>query len=285
MQNANPIPLSNALAGVTIAVPETREIDQFARMLEEHSASVVRCPLIGILDAPDAAPIEQWLRVAAAKQFHDIIFLTGEGARRLMGFAERAGIAADVRAGFANARKVTRGPKPAKVLKELDLKPDVPSIKPTTDGVIETLRQFDLTGRTVGVQLYGEDPNLPLIQFLESAGAIARPVAPYIYAPAAHDQNVVSLITQMCGGKIDVLAFTSAAQVKRLAEVAEEFKLQDQLKAGLERTRIAAVGPVVAEELAKQNTRVDIVPRTSFFLRQLVKDIIAAFAGRVIAKP
>ena len=30
---------------------------------------------------------------------------------------------------------------------------------------------------------------------------------------------------------------------------------------------------------------VDIVPRTSFFLRQLVKDIIAAFAGRVIAKP
>jgi uroporphyrinogen-III synthase len=284
MQNSNPNPVSNALAGVTIAVPETREIDQFARMLEEHSASVVRCPLIGILDAPDAAPIEQWLRVAAAKQFHDIIFLTGEGARRLMGFAERAGIAAEVRAGFAHARKVTRGPKPAKVLKELDLKPDVPSIKPTTEGVIETLRQFDLTGRTVGVQLYGEDPNLPLIQYLESAGAIARPVAPYIYAPAAHDQNVVSLITQMCGGKIDVLAFTSAAQVKRLSEVAEEFKLQDQLKAGFERTRIAAVGPVVAEELAKQNTRVDIVPRTSFFLRQLVKDIIAAMSEKVFKK-
>ena len=284
MQNTNPNSVSSALSGVTIAVPETREIDQFANMLEEHAATVVRCPLIGILDAPDAAPIEQWLRVAAARQFHDLIFLTGEGVRRLMGFATRAGIHAEVRDGFAQARKVIRGPKPAKALKELDLKPDFPSIKPTTDGVIETLRQWDLTGRVVGVQLYGEDPNLPLMQYLESAGAIARPVAPYIYAPAAHEQNVVALITQMCGGKIDVLAFTSAAQVRRLSEVAEKFNLQEQLKTGLDRTRIAAVGPVVAEELAKQNTRVDIVPRTSFFLRQLVKDIIAAMAERVLKK-
>lgn len=278
MQNSERQP-STALSGVTIAVPETREIDQFANMLEEHAATVVRCPLIGILDAPDAAPIEEWLRLAAKRQFHDFIFLTGEGIRRLMGFAERAGIQADVREGFAQARKITRGPKPAKVLKDLGLKPDVPSVKPTTEGVIETLRQFDLAGRAVGVQLYGEEPNLPLMQYLESAGATARPVAPYIYAPAAHDQNVVALIQQMAGGKIDVLAFTSAAQVRRLTDIAETFKLQEQLKSGLDKTRIAAVGPVVAEELAKQNIRVDIVPRTSFFLRQLVKDIIASVAG------
>jgi uroporphyrinogen-III synthase len=43
------------LAGRTIAIPETRELDLFARMLEQRGANTVRCPLLAILDAPDQA--------------------------------------------------------------------------------------------------------------------------------------------------------------------------------------------------------------------------------------
>ena len=63
--------------------------------------------------------------------------------------------------------------------------PDLPAAKPTTAGVIETLRALDLRGRRVGVQLYGDEPNRALIDFLESAGATALPVAPYRYADGA----------------------------------------------------------------------------------------------------
>src|SRR5256885_8420178 len=45
------------LAGRTIAVPETRELEVFAAMLERRGASVVRCPLVAIRDAPDPAPV------------------------------------------------------------------------------------------------------------------------------------------------------------------------------------------------------------------------------------
>ena len=41
------------LAGRTVALPETRELDSCARMLEEKGAAVHRCPLVGIRDAPD----------------------------------------------------------------------------------------------------------------------------------------------------------------------------------------------------------------------------------------
>lgn len=49
--------MSLALAGRRIAVPETRELDVFAQMLERHGANVVRCPLVAIRDVPDLAPV------------------------------------------------------------------------------------------------------------------------------------------------------------------------------------------------------------------------------------
>ena len=146
-----PLADSKPLSNRTIAVPETRDLEAFASNLEALGARVLRCPLVGILDAPDPAPVECWLHELADGTFHDVVLFTGEGVRRLMGFAERAGIFEKARAGLAHARKITRGPKPAKALVELGLRPDVASAIPTTAGVIETLRQFDLSGRHVGV--------------------------------------------------------------------------------------------------------------------------------------
>ena len=51
---------SQPLAGRTIAIPETREIEVFAAMLERRGAKVVRCPMVAIRDAPDPAPVLQW---------------------------------------------------------------------------------------------------------------------------------------------------------------------------------------------------------------------------------
>ena len=59
---------SNArpLAGRTIALPETRELDRLGQMLEEEGARTWRCPLVAILDAPDQAPVEAWVRALVA---------------------------------------------------------------------------------------------------------------------------------------------------------------------------------------------------------------------------
>src|SRR5207249_4278544 len=117
------------LAGRTIAVPETRELEVFAAMLERRGARVLRCPLVASL--------------------------TG----------------------------------------------------------------LDLKGRRVGVQLYGTEPNRPLTEFLERAGAVVSTVAPYVYADGADDAEVLGLLARLESGSVDAIAFTSTPQVERLFAV------------------------------------------------------------------
>jgi uroporphyrinogen-III synthase len=265
------------LTGRTIAIPETRELNVLAEMIEEKGATAVRCPLVGIHDAPDPEPIVAWLRELVAAEFDDLILLTGEGLRRLLGFARRAEMFDDVVAAVGRVRKITRGPKPARALREIGLAPDLAADQPTTDGVIATLSREELRGRAVGLQLYAQVPNPKLFEFLERAGATVQTVAPYIYAPASDADRVVDLIGRLERGEVDCIAFTSASQVERLWEVAQTRGMQDALAAGIARTQIAAVGPVVAEELRHHGAVIHVMPESSFFMRPMVNGIVAAF--------
>jgi len=267
---------ASPLQGRTIAVPETRELDLFAGMLERRGASVLRCPLVAIRDAPDPVPVLNWLRHFTDGACDDLVLLTGEGLRRLLSCLERH--EASLRPRFLEAlgrvRKITRGPKPARVLRELGLKPDIAAASPTTAGVIAALRPLGLAGRGVGVQLYGTDPNPTLTQFLEGAGARVLPVAPYIYANAAEEQAVHGLIERMAAGEVDAIAFTSTPQVERLFAVGGTERVRSALVGIL----VAAVGPVVADTLARHGVSVSLMPTDSFFLKPLTSALEEALA-------
>jgi uroporphyrinogen-III synthase len=263
-------PSTRHLAGRTIALPETRELDRLAQLLEEEGARTLRCPLVAILDAPDEEPVLAWLRVLAAGGFDDLVFLTGEGLRRLVALAERRGLRAPVVEALGRARTITRGPKPARALHELGLAPTLPAAVPTSAGVIEALGSLALAGRRVGVQLYGDEPNRPLVEFLERAGATVSVVAPYRYAPASDAGRVAALIASLADGGVDAIAFTSASQVDRLWQIAREAGVEDRLASGLARARVAAIGPIVVEALAARGVRAAVVPEKSFVMRRLV---------------
>jgi uroporphyrinogen-III synthase len=264
------------LAGRTIAVAESRELDIFVAMLERRGARVLRCPLVGILDAPDPAPVLEWLRWFSGGGCDDFIVFTGEGLRRLLGCIEHH--QPDLHTAFLTqlmrVRKITRGPKPARALRELGLKPDIAAEEPTTQGIIKALREQDLGSRAVGVQLYGTEPNLPLMDFLRQAGASVRSVAPYVYADATHDAEVIELIVHIAAGEVDAIAFTSRGQVERLIAVAEAAEQGEALKAALAKICVAAVGPVVAEALTAQGIKVDLMPTESYFLKPLTSRLV-----------
>lgn len=267
------------LAGKCIAVPESRELDVFAALLERRGASVLRCPLVDIRDAPDPAPVLDWLRRFNAGGCDDLLLYTGEGLRRLLAALERH--APTERAGFvarlAQVRIVARGPKPARVLRELGLRPERIAEPATTSGMIACLREFGLQGRRVGVQLYGSEPNAPLMAFLAEAGARASPVAPYRYADAADDADVLALIQRMRQGDVDAIAFTSLQQVQRLFRLADGQGLA--LDEALHRTVVAAVGPVVAEALSQRGVAVTVVPADRYHLKPLVQALIDALSS------
>jgi uroporphyrinogen-III synthase len=270
--------MGQPLDGCTVALAEGRQLEELSQMLAQEGARVVRCPMISILDTPDPAPVGAWLRDLSAGRFDYVVLMTGEALRRLLGFAEREGLRDAVIAALGRTRTVTRGPKPVRALKEVGLTSTKVAEAPTTDGVIASLRQEALTGKAVGLTLYGE-PNPPLEEFLRTAGATVYPVMPYIFAPATDAERVVDLIQQMARGDIRVIVFTSSPQVDRLFEVAEKNNLMDDLRRGLDRTQVAAVGPVVAEALRRRGTRVDVCPEQGFVMKNLVQQIKRHLAG------
>jgi len=263
------------LSGRRVALPETRELDRLAQMLEEQGAETLRCPMVAIRDVPDPLPVRKWL---GRFPFDDLILYTGEGLRRLHGFARRFDVEIGFLDGLRASRKITRGPKPERALRELGLKSDLRAETPTTDGLLATLSTLDLRDRKIGVQLYPGAPEARFTGFLRTAGAQPDTVLPYVYASAAEEQNVAELIDRMAVGGVDVIAFTSSPQVDRLFAVAQATQREKALQAALTATAIAAVGPVVAADLQRRGVNATITPDGTYFMKPLVTAIVAALS-------
>src|SRR5207253_10909466 len=69
--------MTRPLEGRTVALAESRQLEELAQMLEKEGATALRCPLVSILDAPDAAPVVAWLRELIAGRFDLVILFTG----------------------------------------------------------------------------------------------------------------------------------------------------------------------------------------------------------------
>jgi uroporphyrinogen-III synthase len=268
-----PLPLE----GRTIALAEGRQLEELAAMVAREGASPLRCPLLSILDNPDAGPVEAWIDELIADRFDLLLVMTGEAVRRLAPAADRMGKLERFTAALRRVPKVSRGPKPIKALRELDITDARVAAAPTTPGVLTTLADEPLAGKTVGYTLYGRD-NPELDAFLRDKGTTPRPVLPYVLAPSADVERVVALIERLDAGTIDGIVFTSSPQIDRLYEVARERDLEPALLRGLARTQVAAVGPLVAESLHRHGAHAHVCPDHGWVMKNLVQQI--ARAGR-----
>ena len=269
--------MADRLNGYRILILETREEAQFSRLLAEQGADVLQCPMFAIHDAPDSAPIEAWIRRFIDTPFDDLVLMTGEGLRRLMKVARRINVDQDFTAALGKARKLARGPKPGRALREIGLEPQLTTEKPTSEGVAETLARLDLKSHRVGLQLYPDKDHSGLIGAITAQGAEVDPVSPYVYDAQAADANIVTAIEEMEKGRVDAIAFTNLGQVRRLIEVARAHGYEARLREGLAKTPIASVGPAVSGELESHGLRTDIYPANdAFFMKPLISAMAAA---------
>lgn len=266
------------LTGRRIAVPESRQLDLLAQLLKKRGAEVLRCPLVAIYDSPETEVITAWIKGCIARPYDDLILLTGEGLRRLLGFAAKHGVQEQFINALVQMCIIARGPKPGQALKQIGLKPDLVAQAPTTEGVIATLEQMKLDGCRVAVQLYGDNPNSRLINYLTGRNANVTTVAPYRYAPDSDDQRVTELIGEILSISVDAITFTSQPQIKRLLDVAEKLEQRDELINALNRIVIVAVGPVVADAIERAGVQVDVMPEDSYFMKPMVNALSAMLA-------
>ena len=276
--SAPPSDSDRVLAGKVVAVPEARQLDVLASLLERRGASVLRCPLVGIVDSPDEAGVIGWIERLIATPTDLAVFYTGEGVQRLVAFARRAHREAPFVAALKRTPKLTRGPKPKRALKALELEPEYTATEPTTAGMIEAAKSISAPLRRVALQLYSQEQDRQLADWFAHRGAAVDAVAPYVYASEADDERVAALIEELTAGRVDAIAFTSKAQVQRLLELAKKRRLEAALRSGLQRTKVAVIGPVVAAELESLRIRVDAMPEDSYSMKPLVTSVCELLA-------
>lgn len=272
--------MADRLNGYRILILETREEAQFSRLLTEQGADVLQCPMFTIHDAPDPAPVEAWIKRFIANPCDDMVWMTGEGLRRLMKVVRRVGVEPAFVAALGSARNFIRGPKPGKALREIGLEPQMTTEKPTSEGIAEMLSRLDLHGRRIGLQLYPDKDHSALIGAIKAQGVSEiDTVLPYAYDAQAADANIVTAIDEMAAGRIDAIALTNMGQVRRLVDVARARGCEAKLRDGLAKTPIASVGPAVSDELKAQGLRTDIYPtEDAFFMRPLISAMAAELA-------
>lgn len=269
--------MADRLNGYRILILETREEAQFSRLLAEQGADVLQCPMFTIHDAPDAAPVEAWIRRFVDKPCDDLVLMTGEGLRRLIKVARRIAVEQDFIAAVGKARKFARGPKPGRALREIGLEPQVTTQKPTSEGIAEMLSRVDLRDHRIGLQLYPDKDHSALIGAITAQGAEVDTVLPYVYDAQAADTNIVTAIEEMAQGRIDAIALTNLGQARRLFEVAQARGCEARLREGLARTPIASVGPVVSNELKTHGLHAGIYPANdAFFMKPLISAMATA---------
>jgi uroporphyrinogen-III synthase len=107
--------------------------------------------------------------------FDAVVFLTGVGVRALLEAADRAGRRARLVEALRLSRVIVRGPKPAAVLRELQVPVWANAPEPNTwrelmEAIEARADEWTLSGARVAVQEYGVS-NTELLDALRTAGA------------------------------------------------------------------------------------------------------------------
>ncbi len=182
------------------------------------------------------------------------IFTTGIGTESLFRIAENIGKSEEFVQAVKQSKTAIRGYKTRGVLKKYDVEPQTASDDGTTRGLIEKLSAYDLQGKRVMVQLYG-DTAPKLLAFLDEHGAFHTELLPYQHVPPK-TAALQALMGEILEEKADAVCFTTAMQVRFLFQYAKENGLIDQiLEAFHNKVLAVAVGKITAEALSEEGVK------------------------------
>lgn len=197
-------------------------------------------------------------------RFDAVIFMTGVGARALIEAAEKVSPRRQFLEALSETRVVVRGPKPAAVMREMNLPIALTVPEPNTwREIVAALDankdKIPLKDKRVAVQEHGE-PSPQLYQALRERGAEVFAARVYRWELPEDTAPLKAAIRALVNNQIDLVMFTSSVQFVHAARIAEEIGLKDRFLAALQQTTVASIGPVSSETLRNHGIEVSFEP-------------------------
>lgn len=202
-----------------------------------------------------------------------VIFETGVGARYMLDVLQADFGRDEILNGLRNCITVVRGPKPAAVFKEWDVKFTYRAPEPNTwQEVVTVLAENEkLKGKTIAVQEYGlRNDALHAALEREQAKTISVPV--YRWGLPDDTRPLEEAIQKTIRDEFDLVMFTSAQQLAHVLQIAEKLGMKEEWLEHANRCTIASIGPTTTEALkqARLNVALEASPSKMGHLVKLV---------------
>jgi uroporphyrinogen-III synthase len=257
----------NGFAGLRVLALESRRGLELSKLISNYGGLPIVAPAMKEVPLESNSEALAFAAKLFASEFDVVIFLTGVGARALLGVVESAYKRDEYVAALQRVKVVARGPKPIAALREIGITPALSVPEPNTwrellralDDAVRSAAGIRLNGARVAVQEYGVS-NPELLDGLEKRGARVTRVPVYQWALPDDQAPLRAAIQSLADGKMDVVLFTTSVQAVHLFQVAETMNLEKEMRTGLERAMVASVGPTTSEELSRLRIRVDLEP-------------------------
>lgn len=240
---------------------ESRRGEDIRSLIERHGGVATIAPSmreIALDENPQAFAFADEL---LQDRFAVVVFLTGVGARGLLEVLETRYSRDALFAALAKTTLIVRGPKPAAVLREWQLKFDHQVREPNTwRELLELLdTQVPVAGQRVAIQEYGQ-PNPELYAGLRERQAEVTAVPVYRWDLPEDTKPLEAAIRGTIAGEFDILMWTSSFQLTSVLAVAESLGLQAEWRAAASQCVIASIGPTATEHLVAEGFPPDLEP-------------------------
>ena len=257
----------SGFVGLRVLALESRRAPELSKLISNYGGLPIVAPAMKEVPLESNSEALAFAAKLFASEFDIVIFLTGVGARALLGVVETTYKRDEYVAALQQIKVVARGPKPVAALREIGITPALTVPEPNTwrellgalDDAAQSAVGIRLNGARVAVQEYGIS-NPELLDGLEKRGARVTRVPVYQWALPDDLVPLRAAIQSLAQEQIDVVLFTTSVQAVHLFQVAETMNLEKEMRTGLERAMVASIGPTTSEELSRQGIRVDLEP-------------------------
>ena len=235
-----------------------------ARLIETHGGRPLVAPSMREVPVESNTAARDAAQAVIRGDFDLVVLLTGVGTRAWLDVVATAGERDRFIAALRQTKVAVRGPKPAAVMRELEVPVWVTAPEPNTwrellMAIDRKRGEFDLVGRRVALQEYG-DANAELLVGLEARRATVTRVAVYRWALPEDVGPLQQAMRAIAAREVDVALFTTATQVVHLLQVARTMGLEDVVRDALQDIVVASIGPTTSDELREQRVDVDMEP-------------------------
>jgi uroporphyrinogen-III synthase len=251
-------------AGLEVVAFESRRAKEVAALIFKCGGNPRVIPLLREVPLEENSAAFEFAERLLAGKLDCIICMTGVGTAALIEILKtRYALEILVRA-FSGVTVVARGPKPTKVLRDLNIPIAIMVPEPNTwREIVQELdgnsRGFNLSGARVAVQEYGVS-NQAFLGALKERGAEVLPVPVYRWELPDDVGPVHAAIERIISGDARVLLFTSSAQVHHMLEIAANSGHRELLFTALRTCAVCSVGPMCTETLQEFGIAVDMTP-------------------------